>query len=185
MSPIVVAALVALNLGLIFLLLAAPLGVRTVRLRGADRRAAHAPLAGAVAARRRCRLVGRDPVGRAARRARAPGRGSRLSWEGRDGQPIERKVRAVGRRRRRALSPCASTTIPRSIRRSGPTTAKTVRLGESDGGKPSSPCSAPTAIAALAFLVFRYFAHAARTWRAEAMGRDRSVSHAAACSSIR
>ena len=89
MSPIVAALLAAFNLGLIFLLLAAPFGVRTIRLRRG------------VAASRDRLWQALWPLGADANwsgeyiGATALGDGEamlKLSWEGRDGKPIERTV---------------------------------------------------------------------------------------------
>lgn len=90
MSPIVTAILVACNLGLIFLLLTAPLGLRTLRfsrLVAADRRRLWQALW----------PLGSDAgwSGEILSAAALDDQGAArivLSWEGRDGQPIERKV---------------------------------------------------------------------------------------------
>ena len=90
-SPIVTVILVAGNLGLIFLLMTAPLGLRTVRL-------------SRVVAMDRQRLwqalwpLGSDAgwSGEILSAQPLDGQGTArimLSWEGRDGQPIERKSR--------------------------------------------------------------------------------------------
>lgn len=91
-TPIVAAALVALNLGLIFLLMAAPLGIRTVkfsRLISADRArlwnalwpfGSEAGWSGEYL--RAGQLDGEQGLAQL-----------QLSWEGRDGKPIERTVR--------------------------------------------------------------------------------------------
>jgi Zn-dependent protease len=89
LSPILVTALVALNLLVIFLLLAAPLGERRIarRFRVAAPRqrlwqalwpfGAHSGWSG--------ELLSVEPVGGSPDRARV-----KLSWEGRDGRPIEK-----------------------------------------------------------------------------------------------
>ncbi|BCG93936.1 site-2 protease family protein [Mesorhizobium sp. 131-2-1] len=90
MSPIVMAILLAGNLGLIFLLMTAPLGLRTVtvsRLVAADRHrlwqalwpfGSDAGWSGEIVSAQALDGEGMVRIG--------------LSWEGRDGQPIERKV---------------------------------------------------------------------------------------------
>ncbi len=92
MSPIVVAALVALNLIVIFLLLAAPLGLRTISLSvrvGASSKRSwaalwplgeHSSWSGEV--------LSAEQLDAAGKRVKV-----KLSWEGRDGQPIERIMR--------------------------------------------------------------------------------------------
>ncbi|TGQ39761.1 site-2 protease family protein [Mesorhizobium sp. M00.F.Ca.ET.216.01.1.1] len=91
MSPIVTAILVACNLGLIFLLMTVPLGLRTVRLSrlvAADRHrlwqalwplGSDAGWSGEILSAKAIDDQGTTRI--------------RLSWEGRDGQPIEHKVR--------------------------------------------------------------------------------------------
>ena len=92
MSPIVVAALVALNLVVIFLLLAVPIGIRTIAVRAriaAPRMRlwqALYPLGDDAAWSGE--ILSAEPIGEGGSLARI-----RLSWEGRDGRPIERKVR--------------------------------------------------------------------------------------------
>jgi Zn-dependent protease len=92
LTPIVAAVLVALNLGLIFLLIAAPVGVRTIRLSrviSADRRRLWNALwpfgreAGWSG-----EYVRAEPLDEEQGLARL-----QLGWEGRDGRPIERTVR--------------------------------------------------------------------------------------------
>jgi len=92
LSPFVVAALVALNLAVIFLLLAAPLGVRTIeqRVRVAAPRerlwSALWPLG--ENAGWSGQVLSSEAVAGSPDRARV-----RLSWEGRDGRPIEKLLR--------------------------------------------------------------------------------------------
>lgn len=91
MSPIVTAILVASNLGLIFLLMTAPLGLRTIRLSrlvSADRQRLWQALwplgsdAGWSGEILSAEALDDQGVARIM-----------LSWEGRDGQPIERMSR--------------------------------------------------------------------------------------------
>jgi Zn-dependent protease len=91
LSPILVAALVALNLVVIFLLLAAPVGVRTIVQRvsiGAPREklwaalwpfGEHSGWSG--------EILSAEPVEGSADKAKL-----RVSWEGRDGRPIEKML---------------------------------------------------------------------------------------------
>ncbi|MCX7305082.1 MAG: site-2 protease family protein [Hyphomicrobiales bacterium] len=91
MSPILAVVLVTLNLGLIFIFFALPLGVRTVRLSrviAADRDRVWSALwpFGENAAWSGQQLSGEQMDDPALARVQ-------LSWEGRDGKPIERTVR--------------------------------------------------------------------------------------------
>ena len=92
LTPIVAAVLVALNLGLIFLLMAAPIGIRTVKLSrtiSADRNRLWSALwpFGAEAGWSG-EYLRAEPLDDETGLARL-----QLGWEGRDGKPIERTVR--------------------------------------------------------------------------------------------
>jgi Zn-dependent protease len=91
-SPLVIAALVALNLGVIFLLLAVPVGVRTIvlkaRISAPRMRIWQALYPLGADAGWSGEILAAEPIGEGGALARM-----KLSWEGRDGQPIERKVR--------------------------------------------------------------------------------------------
>ena len=144
MSPIVVAALVALNLVVIFLLLAVPIGIRTIAVRAriaAPRMRlwqALYPLGDDAAWSGE--ILSAEPIGEGGSLARI-----RLSWEGRDGRPIERKVRLsdVVEGERYAMRVEDDSSLDPAF---GPTTAKTVRSVRSMA-QASSPCGAPIAIA--------------------------------------
>ncbi len=79
-----------------------------------------------------------------------------LSWEGRDGRPIERTVRLEDVVEGERFAMRVTTTV-RSMRRSGRTIARRRNL-PTKTARFASRCHAPTAIAALAFLIFRFFA---------------------------
>lgn len=154
MSPIVTAILVACNLGLIFLLLTAPLGLRTVRLSrlvAADRRLlwqALWPLGGnagwsgeilyaeTLDDRGQTRII--------------------LSWEGRDGQPIERKVLFddVVEGRRFSMRVLDDTSLDASFWTDYRETTELV----AEGSATRVTLSRTDRYRGVAFLIFRYFA---------------------------
>ena len=92
MSPLVIAALVALNLVMIFLLLAVPIGVRTIvlkaRISAPPTRIWQALYPLGTDAGWSGEILSAEPIGEDGALVRI-----KLSWEGRDGTPIERKVR--------------------------------------------------------------------------------------------
>ncbi|UDL89882.1 site-2 protease family protein [Mesorhizobium sp. PAMC28654] len=154
MSPIVTAILVAANLGLIFLLMTAPLGLRTVRI---------------------SRLVKMDrqrlwqalwPLGSDAGwsgeilSAESLGDGgmvrTRLSWEGRDGQPIERKImlEEVEEYSRFSMRVIEDTALDPSFWADYRETTELV----SEGAATRVILSQTDRYRGMAFLVFRYFA---------------------------
>ncbi|RWA65647.1 site-2 protease family protein [Mesorhizobium sp.] len=154
MSPIVMAILLAGNLGLIFLLMTVPLGLRTVRvsrLVAADRHRLWQALW----------PFGRDAgwSGEIVSAEALDGQGMArivLSWEGRDGQPIERKVVLEdvvegGRFSMRVLDDSSlDASFWASYRETtelvAEGTATRVSLGQTDRYR------------GVAFLIFRYFA---------------------------
>lgn len=155
MSPLVVAALVAINLLVIFLLLAAPLGrrtlVQTIRIAAPRERLWSALWPLGEQAGWSGEIVSTKSIDGAPDRARIG-----LSWEGRDGQPIERSVLlsdvVPGRRFAMrieddtALDPAfwADYRDERSVEDCGEGSLVTFRRTDRYRG--------------LAFLIFRYFA---------------------------
>lgn len=152
MSPIVVVALVVCNLGLIFVLMTVPLGMRTVRqsrLIRADRDRLWQALW----------PLGRDAAWSGEVLSVTGFRGGArisLSWEGRDGQPIQRKVAFgdVVQGRRFSMRVVDDTSLDPSFWRF---------YGEStellcEGDAVRVTMSQTDRYRGVAFLVFRYFA---------------------------
>lgn len=153
MSPIVAALLAAFNLGLIFLLLAAPLGVKTIRLTRS------------VAASRERLWQALWPLGSDANwsgeyiGATALGDGRAklmLSWEGRDGKPIERTVQFedVVEGERFALRVVDDSSLDPAF---WAHYRETAALSGS-GGPVEVTLTRTDRYRGLAFLIFRYFA---------------------------
>ena len=154
-TPIVAVVLVALNLGLIFLLMAAPIGIRTVkssRLVSADRDRVWNALwpfgseAGWSGEYLRAeRLDGDHGLARL-----------QLSWEGRDGKPIERTVRLedVVEGERFALRVTDDSSLEASF---WSHYRETTELAAEDG-KVRVTLSRTDRYRGAAFLLFRYFA---------------------------
>ena len=141
MSPIVTTILVASNLGLIFLLMSVPLGLRTIRL-------------SRVVAMDQQRLwqalwpLGSDASWSGEILSAEPldGEGMArimLSWEGRDGKPIERKSRFED-----VVEGSRFSMIPRSTPRSGRIFARPLSLFPKAAAR-GSRLARPIAIAAL------------------------------------
>lgn len=154
MSPIITALLVAGNLGLIFLLMTAPLGLRTVRL-------------SRVVAMDRQRLwqalwpLGSDAgwSGEILSAEPLDGQGVArimLSWEGRDGQPIERRSRFedVVEGSRFSMRVIEDTALDASFWKDFYETTELV----SEGAATRVTLSQTDRYRGVAFLVFRYFA---------------------------
>jgi Zn-dependent protease len=153
-SPIITALLVAGNLGLIFLLMTAPLGLRTVRL-------------SRVVAMDRQRLwqalwpLGSDAgwSGEILSAEPLDGQGTArivLSWEGRDGQPIERRSRFedVVEGSRFSMRVIEDTALDASFWKDFYETTELVPEGEGT----RVTLSQTDRYRGIAFLVFRYFA---------------------------
>ena len=181
MTPIVAVVLVALNLGLIFLLLTAPVGVRTIRLTRT------------VSANRSRLWNALWPLGAEASwsgeflRAEAlhgePGLARlQLCWEGRDGRPIEKMLRlsevVPGERFQMrvdddlALHPVVLGRLSRRDRHRG-----------FPRGKPCHACGGRP-LSRLRLSRPALFRHAARAGTPQGMGRDRRQDRRA-CSSGR
>lgn len=154
MSPIVTVLLVAGNLGLIFLLMTAPLGLRTVRLIR-------------VVALDRQRLwqalwpLGSDAgwSGEILSAEALDGQGTArimLSWEGRDGQPIERRSRFedIVEGSRFSMRVIEDTALDASFWKDFYETTELV----SEGAATRVTLSQTDHYRGVAFLVFRYFA---------------------------
>ncbi|MGX9147482.1 site-2 protease family protein [Mesorhizobium sp. 128a] len=154
MSPIVTVLLVAGNLGLIFFLLTAPLGLRTVRL-------------SRVVAMDRQRLwqalwpLGSDAgwSGEILSAQLLDGQGTArimLSWEGRDGQPIERRSRFedVVEGSRFSMRVIEDTALDASFWKDFYETTELV----SEAAATRVTLSQTDRYRGVAFLVFRYFA---------------------------
>lgn len=154
MSPIVTAILVAANLGLIFLLMTAPLGLRTVRISRLvkmDRQRlwqALWPLGSD--AGWSGEILSAEPLGDGGM-AR-----TRLSWEGRDGQPIERKImlEEVEQYSRFSMRVIEDTALDPSFWADYRETTELV----SEGAATRVILSQTDRYRGMAFLVFRYFA---------------------------
>ncbi|KRB22722.1 MULTISPECIES: peptidase M50 [Mesorhizobium] len=154
MSPIVTAILVASNLGLIFLLMTAPLGLRTVRMSrliAVDRQRLWPALW----------PLGSDAgwSGEILSAGALDGEGvSRimLSWEGRDGRPIERRARFddVVEGSRFSMRVVEDTALDASFWKDYRETAELV----SEDGGTRVTLSQTDRYRGVAFLVFRYFA---------------------------
>jgi Zn-dependent protease len=153
-SPIITALLVAGNLGLIFLLMTAPLGLRTVRL-------------SRVVAMDRQRLwqalwpLGSDAgwSGEILSAEALDGQGTArimLSWEGRDGQPIERRSRFedVVEGSRFSMRVIEDTALDASFWKNFYETTELT----SEGAGTRVTLSQTDRYRGVAFLVFRYFA---------------------------
>lgn len=154
MSTMLAALLVALNLGLIFLLLAVPLGVRTVRLertiRAGRNRVWQAVWPLGSEARWSGEIVDAEPLDGKPGLARLT-----LGWEGRDSQPIRRSVHLTevveGKRFTMrviddsSLDPAFWADYVEAVELDGDNTATTVTLTRTDRYR------------GLAILVFRYF----------------------------
>ncbi|WP_244478732.1 MULTISPECIES: site-2 protease family protein [unclassified Mesorhizobium] len=152
-SPLLTLGLVAGNLGLIFLLMTVPLGSRTVklsRLVAADRMrlwqakwplGAHAGWSG--------EIVSATSDGEGAARVF-------LSWEGRDGLPIERKIvlEDVNEGRRFAMRVIDDTSLDPSFWAHYRETTELIREGEFT----RVVVSQTDRYRGVAFLIFRYFA---------------------------
>jgi Zn-dependent protease len=155
MPPILILALVALNLGLIYLLMAAPLGVRTVRrvvrIKAPRDRVWNAlwPL-------------GRDAGWSGEILSVVPVTGSAdevditLSWEGRDGEPIRRvgRVEDVDEGRRFSMRFVDDTSLDPAF---WSHYRESVELADETGGV-SVVVTRTDRYRGLAFIVFRYFA---------------------------
>lgn len=154
MSPIITALLVAGNLGLIFLLMTAPLGLRTVKL-------------SRVVAMDRQRLwqalwpLGSDAgwSGEILSAEPLDGQGTArimLSWEGRDGQPIERRSRFedVVEGSRFSMRVIEDTALDTSFWKDFYETTELIPEGEGT----RVTLSQTDRYRGIAFLVFRYFA---------------------------
>ncbi len=155
MTPLVTAVLVALNIGLIFLLLAAPVGVRTVRISrliSADRQRLWSALwplganAGWSGEYLQTEALADDE-----NLARL-----QLRWEGRDGKPIERTVRFedVLDGESYAMRVVDDTSLDSSF---WSNYRETTRLDATDDGILVT-LTRTDRYRGLAFLVFRYFA---------------------------
>ncbi|WP_027058107.1 peptidase M50 [Mesorhizobium loti] len=154
MSPIVTAILVASNLGLIFLLMTVPLGLRTVsssRVITADRQrlwqtlwplGSDAGWAGEI-------LSAQPLDGQSEARIM-------LSWEGRDGKPIERRARFedIVEGSRFAMRVIEDTALDASFWKDYRETTELV----SEGNGTRVTLSRTDRYRGVAFLVFRYFA---------------------------
>lgn len=154
MSPIVTAILVASNLGLIFLLMTAPLGLRTVRLTrlvAMDRQRLWQALwpLGSDAGWSGEILSAEAPDGEGVARIT-------LSWEGRDGKPIERKSRFedVVEGISFSMRVIEDTALDASFWKDFSETAELV----SEGNGTRVTLSQTDRYRGVAFLVFRYFA---------------------------
>ena len=154
MPPIVTAILVASNLGLIFLLMTVPLGLRTVRL-------------SRLVAMDRHRLwqalwpLGSDAgwSGEILSAEALDGKGLArivLSWEGRDGKPIERKSQfeEVVEGRRFSMRVIEDTALDASFWANYRESVELV----SEGGSTRVTFRQTDRYRGVAFLVFRYFA---------------------------
>ena len=155
LTPIVAAVLVALNLGLIFLLMAAPIGIRTVKLSrsiSADRDRLWSALwpfgAEAGWSGEYLRAEALDDETGLAR--------LQLSWEGRDGRPIERTVRLedVVEGERFAMRVVDDTSLDASFWSHYRETTELV----DENGTVRVTLSRTDRYRGVAFLVFRYFA---------------------------
>ncbi|TGQ69558.1 site-2 protease family protein [Mesorhizobium sp. M00.F.Ca.ET.186.01.1.1] len=153
MSPIVTAILVAGNLGLIFLLMTAPLGLRTIKI------------SRTVTADRQRLWQALWPLGSDAGwsgeilSAEQLGEGlvrTTMSWEGRDGQPIERKalLEEVVEGRCFSMRVVEDTALDPSFWADYRETTQLVSVG--DGTRVT--LSQTDRYRGVAFLVFRYFA---------------------------
>ncbi|WP_404927528.1 site-2 protease family protein [Mesorhizobium sp. ORM16] len=153
MSPIVAAFLVASNLGLIFLLMSVPLGLRTIRL------------SRTVAADRQRLWQALWPLGSNAGwsgeilSAEMLGEGvvrTRMSWEGRDGLPIERKalLENVVHGRCFSMRVIEDTALDPSFWAHYRETAQLVSIGEAT----RVTLTQTDRYRGVAFLAFRYFA---------------------------
>lgn len=154
MSPIVTAILVASNLGLIFLLMTAPLGPRTIklsRLVSADRQrlwqalwplGSDAGWSGEILSAEALDDQGMARI--------------MLSWEGRDGQPIERRSRFedVVEGSRFSMRVIEDTALDASFWKDFCETTELV----SEGSGTRVSLSQTDRYRGVAFLVFRYFA---------------------------
>lgn len=155
MSPIVVAALVALNLLVIFLLLAAPLGVRTVvrrvRVAAPPERVWQALWPLGPEAGWSGEILSSEPVAGAGDLVRV-----RLSWEGRDGRPIEKLLRLsdVVPGRRYAARVQDDSSLDPSF---WSDYREDVSI-EDDGAGSLVTLTQTDRYRGLAFLIFRYFA---------------------------
>ena len=154
MSPIVTAILVASNLGLIFLLMTAPLGLRTVRVSrviAMDRQRlwqALWPLGSD--AGWSGEILSADPLdGEGVSRIM-------LSWEGRDGKPIERRARFedIVEGSRFAMRVIEDTALDTSFWKDYRETTELF----SEGNGTRVTLSRTDRYRGVAFLVFRYFA---------------------------
>lgn len=154
MSPIVTAILVAANLGLIFLLMTVPLGLRTVRITRQvkmDRQRLWQALwplgtdAGWSGEILSAQSLGDGGMAR-----------TRLSWEGRDGQPIERTVvlEEVEEYSSFSMRVIEDTALDSSF---WADYRETTELVSEDAGT-SVILSQTDRYRGMAFLVFRYFA---------------------------
>lgn len=154
MSPIVTAILVASNLGLIFLLMTVPLGLRTVsvsRVIPADRQRLWQALW----------PLGSD-AGWSGEILSAPPLDDQgvarimLSWEGRDGKPIERRARFddVVEGSRFSMRVIEDTALDSSFWKDYGETTELV----SEGGATRVTLSRTDRYRGVAFLVFRFFA---------------------------
>lgn len=153
MTLVVAAIVVAVNLGLIFLLLAAPLGVRTVRL-------------SKIVAADRAKLwsalwpLGPDAgwAGEYAKVVRLDGNHARVEsgWEGRDGKPIARTLKFddVVEGERFSLSIVDDSSLEAAF---WSNYRESVELAPQDG-KVRVTIARTDRYRGLAFLVFRYFA---------------------------
>ena len=154
MSPIITALLVAGNLGLIFLLMTAPLGLRTVRLSrvvAMDRQRLWQALwpLGSDAGWSGEILSAEPLVEQGTTRIM-------LSWEGRDGQPIERRSRFedVVEGSRFSMRVIEDTALDASFWKDFYETTELV----SEGAATRVTLSQTDRYRGVAFLVFRYFA---------------------------
>lgn len=153
MSSTVIATLVVFNLGLIFLMLAAPLGMRTVRLTrlvAAPRdRLWQALLPLGRDAGWSGEILSAEPVGVGEARLR-------LCWEGRDGAPIERRVviEDVAEGERFSLRIVDDTSLDQNFWASYRETAELA----DEGGGTRVTLGRTDRYRGLAFLIFRYFA---------------------------
>ncbi|MER9297698.1 site-2 protease family protein [Mesorhizobium sp. M0621] len=154
MSPIVTAILVASNLGLIFLLMTVPLGLRTIRLTrvvAMDRQRLWQALwpLGSDAGWSGEILSAEAPDGEGVARIM-------LSWEGRDGKPIERKSRFedIVEGSRFSMRVLEDTALDASFWKDFGETTELV----SEGNGTRVTLSQTDRYRGVAFLVFRYFA---------------------------
>jgi Zn-dependent protease len=173
LSPILVAVLAALNLLVIFLLLAAPLGVRTIvqtaRIAAPRERLWSALWPLGENARWSGEVVSAEPVMGSPDKARV-----QLSWEGRDGRPIEKLLSlseiVEGERF------CEAVEDDSSLDPSFWSDYHEATLLADDGDATLVTLSRTDRYRGLAFLVFRYFAMRRELTKLEEWGETGSIT---------